>query len=97
VMPGLDAHTASVGSSLRRGWPTGALIAVLLAAVPIASAVAIAGVPHALQIGTMALSAGATSLAPRWPRGSRPARSAAVAPADTPAALLPVDKPRSQP
>jgi uncharacterized membrane protein YbhN (UPF0104 family) len=201
VMLGLGAHTASVGSSLRRGWPTGALIAVLLgvfvvvawklrarlvrtrafvrealaglailrkparvlagaacslgawaaevvairilctalgfpipfvsafvavlllnlgiavpisvanlgtyeaalafglgqAAVPIASAVAIAGVHHALQIGMMALSAGATSLAHRWPRGSRPARSVAVAPADTPAALLPVNKPRSQP
>ncbi len=39
------------------------------AAVPIASAVAIAGVHHALQMGTMALSAGATSLIHRWWRG----------------------------
>ena len=44
------------------------------AGVPLASAVAIAGVHHALQIGTMALSAGATSLlVHRWRRESRSA------------------------
>jgi uncharacterized membrane protein YbhN (UPF0104 family) len=43
------------------------------AAVPLAPAVAIAGVHHALQIGTMALSAGATSLVHRWRRASRSA------------------------